>query len=94
VLNNLVGWAFTTRTVKVLSDVAPYPPIVHIEDVARAAIALLKAPVDAINNQAFSVGAHGETYRVSELAEITRDTVPGPTIDYAKTVDRFREATA
>ena len=84
VLNNLVGWAFTTRTVKVLSDGTPYRPIVHVEDVARAALGLLKAPVDVIHNQAFNVGADSENYRVSELAEITRDTVPGSTIDYAE----------
>jgi nucleoside-diphosphate-sugar epimerase len=34
VLNNLVGWAFTTHTVKVLSDGTPYRPVVHVEDVA------------------------------------------------------------
>jgi nucleoside-diphosphate-sugar epimerase len=84
VLNNLVGWAFTTRTVKVLSDGTPYRPIVHVEDVARAALALLNAPVDVIHNQAFNVGADSENYRVSELAEITRDTVPGSTIEYAE----------
>jgi nucleoside-diphosphate-sugar epimerase len=84
VLNNLVGWAFTTRTVKVLSDGTPYRPIVHVEDVARAALALLKAPVDVIHSQAFNVGADSENYRVSELAEITRDTVRGSTIDYAE----------
>jgi nucleoside-diphosphate-sugar epimerase len=84
VLNNLVGWAFTTRTVKVLSDGTPYRPIVHVEDVARAALALLEAPVDMIHDQAFNVGADSENYRVSELAEITRDTVPGSTIEYAE----------
>jgi nucleoside-diphosphate-sugar epimerase len=84
VLNNLVGWAFTTRTVKVLSDGTPYRPIVHVEDVARAALALLNAPVDVIHSQAFNVGADRENYRVSELAEITRDTVRGSTIAYAE----------
>lgn len=84
VLNNLVGWAFTTRTVKVLSDGTPYRPIVHVEDVARAALALLNAPVDVIHNQAFNVGADSENYRISELAEITRDTVPGSIIEYAE----------
>ena len=68
----------------VLSDGTPYRPIVHVEDVARAALALLEAPVDLIHTQAFNVGADSENYRVSELAEITRDTVPGSTIDYAE----------
>jgi nucleoside-diphosphate-sugar epimerase len=84
VLNNLVGWAFTTRKVKVLSDGTPYRPIVHVEDVARATLTILGAPLEVIHNQAFNIGANSENYRVSELAEIARDTVPGSTIEYAE----------
>jgi nucleoside-diphosphate-sugar epimerase len=83
VLNNLVGWAFTTRTVKVLSDGTPCRPIVHVEDVARAALTILGAPLEVVHNQAFNIGANSENYRVSELAEIARDAVPGSTIEYA-----------
>ena len=83
VLNNLVGWAFTTRKVKVLSDGTPCRPIVHVEDVARATLTILGAPVEVVHNQAFNIGANSENYRVSELAEIARDAVPGSTIEYA-----------
>ncbi len=41
VLNNLVGWAFTTGDVKILSDGTPWRPLVHIRDIARATAALL-----------------------------------------------------
>jgi nucleoside-diphosphate-sugar epimerase len=84
VLNNLVGWAFTTGQVKVLSDGTPCRPIVHVEDVARAALALLEAPIAVIHNQAFNIGANEENYRVSELAEIASDAVPGSRIEYAE----------
>jgi nucleoside-diphosphate-sugar epimerase len=83
VLNNLVGWAFTTQKVKVLSDGTPCRPIVHVDDVARATLTILGAPAEVIHNQAFNIGANSENYRVSELAEIARDTVPGSTIEYA-----------
>jgi nucleoside-diphosphate-sugar epimerase len=84
VLNNLVGWAFTTGEVKVLSDGTPCRPIVHVEDVARATLAILEAPIEVVHNQALNVGANRENYRVSELAEIARDTVPGSRIEYAE----------
>jgi nucleoside-diphosphate-sugar epimerase len=84
VLNNLVGWAFTTGRVRVMSDGTPCRPLVHVEDVARAALAILVAPVEAIHNQAFNIGTKNENYRVSELAQIARDTVPGSTIEYAE----------
>ena len=83
VLNNLVGWAWTTGRVRILSDGTPWRPIVHIEDIARAFAAILAAPREVIHNQAFNVGADGENYQVRDLAEIVRETTAGCTIEYA-----------
>ncbi|HEY8476266.1 MAG TPA: SDR family oxidoreductase, partial [Chloroflexota bacterium] len=44
VLNNLVAWAFTTGRVHLKSDGSPWRPIVHVEDIARAFLAVLDAP--------------------------------------------------
>lgn len=84
VLNNLVAWAFTTGKVLIKSDGTPWRPIVHIEDISRAFIAALDAPEADVNNEAFNVGVVGENYRVSELADIVAETVPGCEIEYAK----------
>jgi len=83
VLNNLVAWAFTTGRVHIKSDGTPWRPIVHIEDIARAFIAVLAAPREAVHNQAFNVGQTEENYRIRDLAEIVRETVPGSRIEYA-----------
>jgi nucleoside-diphosphate-sugar epimerase len=83
-LNNLVAWAFTTGRVYLKSDGTPWRPIVHIEDIGRAFLAVLHAPVDLIWNQAFNVGRSEENYRISELAEIAQEIVPGCRIEYAK----------
>ena len=84
VLNNLVAWAYTTGRVHVKSDGSPWRPIVHIEDIARAFLAVLSAPRDTIHNQAINVGQSGENYRIRELAEIVREVVPGSRIEFAK----------
>ena len=84
VLNNLVAWAFTAGRVLIKSDGTPWRPIVHIEDISRAFIAVLHAPREAVHNQAFNVGQTGENYRVREIAEIVRETVPGCRIEYAE----------
>ena len=84
VLNNLVAWAFTTGQVYLKSDGTPWRPIVHIEDISRAFIAVLHAPREAIHNQAFNVAVAEENYRISEIAEIVQETVPGSRIEYAK----------
>jgi nucleoside-diphosphate-sugar epimerase len=87
VLNNLVGWAFTTGKVKIMSDGTPWRPLVHVEDIARATLAALEAPRETIHNQAFNVGRDGENYQVRELAEITRETVGDCEIEYAGSGD-------
>lgn len=82
VLNNLVAWAYTTGRVKITSDGTPWRPIVHIEDIGRAFVAMLSAPQEAIHNQAFNVGANDENYQVRQIAEIVEQVVPGCAIEY------------
>jgi len=83
VLNDLCALARTRRKIAMVSDGSPWRPIVHIEDIARAFIAVLAAPREAVHNQAFNVGQTEENYRIRDLAEIVRETVPGSRIEYA-----------
>lgn len=84
VLNNLVAWAYTTKMVYIKSDGTPWRPIVHIEDISRAFVAVLRAPKELIYNQAFNVGVNGENYRIREIADVVKETVPECRIEYAK----------
>jgi nucleoside-diphosphate-sugar epimerase len=87
VLNNLVGWAFTTGKVKIMSDGTPWRPLIHIEDIARATLAVLEAPGETVHGEAFNVGRNEENYQVRELAEIVRETVGDCEIEYAGSGD-------
>lgn len=84
VLNNLVAWAYTTGIVLLKSDGSAWRPIVHIEDISRAFLALLDSPIDAVHNEVFNVGITEENYRVRELATIAKETVPNSEIKFAK----------
>ncbi len=84
VLNNLVAWAVTTGKIHLKSDGTPWRPIVHIEDISRAFLAVLEAPMEAVNNEAFNVGQTAHNYRIRDLAEIVASVVPGCTIEYAE----------
>jgi nucleoside-diphosphate-sugar epimerase len=83
VLNNLVAWAFTTGKIYMKSDGSPWRPIVHIEDISRAFLAALNAPIELVHNEAFNVGQTSENYRVRELAQIVAETVPGCEVSFA-----------
>jgi nucleoside-diphosphate-sugar epimerase len=84
VLNNLVAWAFTSGRVFIKSDGTPWRPIVHIEDISRAFIAVLRASREVVHNQVFNVGRTDQNYRIREIADIVKETVPGCRIEYAK----------
>jgi nucleoside-diphosphate-sugar epimerase len=87
VLNNLVAWAHTTGKVRILSDGTPWRPLIHVEDISRAALAAVEAPEDVIRGEAFNVGRDDENYQVRDLGDIVEEVVPGSTVEYAGSGD-------
>jgi nucleoside-diphosphate-sugar epimerase len=83
VVNNLVGYAITTGQVLIKSDGMPWRPLVHIEDISRAFVAVLEAPRELIHNQSFNVGLTEENYRVREIAEMVAEVVPNSKVTFA-----------
>ena len=83
VVNNLTAWAFTTGKVYLKSDGTPWRPLVHVEDIGRAYVAALKAPLELVHNQAFNVGITTENYQIRELAQMVESIVPGCRVDFA-----------
>jgi nucleoside-diphosphate-sugar epimerase len=83
VVNSLVGYAVTTGEIFIQSDGTPWRPLVHVEDISAAFLAALEAPRGLIHNRAFNVGRTQENYRISEVAEMVREIVPGSRVTYA-----------
>jgi nucleoside-diphosphate-sugar epimerase len=83
VVNNLVGYAVTTGQVLIKSDGMPWRPLVHIEDISRAFVAVLEAPRELVHNQSFNVGMTAENYRVREIAQMVSEVVPGSEVTFA-----------
>jgi nucleoside-diphosphate-sugar epimerase len=84
VVNNLVGFAFATGAVHLMSDGTPWRPLVHIEDISAAFLAVLEAPRDAVHGEAFNVGRTEENYRIREVAEMVHEVVPGSEVTFAE----------
>jgi nucleoside-diphosphate-sugar epimerase len=82
VVNNLVAAAHTTGEVTIQSDGTPWRPLVHIEDISRAFLAVLEAPRALVHDQAFNVGSSAENYQVRDIADIVERVVPGCRIKY------------
>ncbi len=83
VVNNLVGWAHTTGQLVLQSDGAAWRPLVHVEDISRAFLAVLHAPRGLVHNEPFNVGANEENYKIRKVAEIIAGIVPGAEATFA-----------
>ena len=83
VVNNLAAWAFSTGEVRLKSDGAPWRPLVHVEDISAAYIAVLEADRTLVHAKAFNVGSTTENYRIREVAEIVHDLLPDSRIGFA-----------
>ena len=83
VVNNLTAVALTTGQVRLQSDGSPWRPLVHIEDISRAFLAMLEAPRELVHNQAFNVGRPQDNVQVRDIAEMVREAVPGSDLSFA-----------
>jgi nucleoside-diphosphate-sugar epimerase len=81
VLNQLMAWARITGNIRVLSDGTPWRPLVHIEDMSRAALAAATAPRDMIHNQAFNIGRMEANYQIRDIAEAVARQIPGSKLE-------------
>jgi nucleoside-diphosphate-sugar epimerase len=74
----------TTGEVRLESDGTPWRPLVHIEDISRAFLAVLEAPRELVHDEAFNVGRQEDNVQVRDIAEMVRDAVPGSTVSLAE----------
>jgi nucleoside-diphosphate-sugar epimerase len=84
VVNNLVGFAFTTGAVHLQSDGTPWRPLVHVEDISAAFLAILEVPRELVHGEAFNIGRTAENYRIREVADMVREVVPGSEVTFAE----------
>jgi nucleoside-diphosphate-sugar epimerase len=84
VVNNLTAVAVTTGQVRLQSDGSPWRPLVHIEDISRAFLAVLEAPRELVHDEAFNVGRPQDNVQVRDIAELVRGEVPGSSLSFAE----------
>jgi nucleoside-diphosphate-sugar epimerase len=82
VVNNLVGWAYTTGKIRIMSDGTPWRPAIHVEDLGLAYIACLECQIEIVHNQAFNVGQNKENYQIRDMAGVVKRVVPGCEVEY------------
>jgi nucleoside-diphosphate-sugar epimerase len=82
VVNNLLGSAMAYGEIRIQSDGSPWRPLIHCRDIARAFIALAKAPRSAVHNRAINIGANTENYQVRDVGSQVQRLIPPAKITY------------
>ena len=88
VVNNLLGCAVAKGDIRIMSDGTPWRPLIHCKDIARAFVAFLDAPREAIHCQSVNIGGDAENYQVRDVADIVQQLVPGANIVYTGEVGK------
>jgi nucleoside-diphosphate-sugar epimerase len=78
VVNNLTGAALTAGEVRLQSDGSPWRPLVHVEDISRAFLAVLVADREVIHDQAFNVGRDEDVVQVRTIAHAVAGRTGAP----------------
>jgi nucleoside-diphosphate-sugar epimerase len=84
VLNNLAGFAWTTKEIKMTSDGTPWRPLVHVADICQAVVLALEAPREAVHNEIFNVGDNDQNYRIREVAAIVGQVFDGCIVTFGQ----------
>lgn len=82
VVNDLAASAHVNGLIKMSSDGTPWRPFVHIEDVSKAVVMTLQAPVEQVHNKLFNVGSNNNNYQVRNIATIIASVFPGCTTEF------------
>jgi nucleoside-diphosphate-sugar epimerase len=102
VANNLLASALVHGQIRIMSDGSPWRPLIHCRDIARAFLALAKAPRERVHGQVINVGDNLANYQVRDVADRVQELVPHAQVvytgevgadprDYRVNFDRLRE---
>ena len=82
VVNNLLGSAMAYGEIRIQSDGSPWRPLIHCRDIARAFVALAKAPKSAMHNKAVNIGGNSENYQVRQVGDQVQRLIPSAKVTY------------
>lgn len=84
VVNDLTAHALLTGQVRLLSDGKAWRPLVHIEDISAAFLALMEVSRDRVHAKAYNVGKSEENYLIRDVATIVSEVVPDSEVTFAE----------
>lgn len=82
VVNNLLGSALSYGEIRIQSDGTPWRPLIHCRDIARAFIALAKAPRETTHDKAINIGGNDQNLQVRDVGDQVKRLAPRAKVAY------------
>jgi nucleoside-diphosphate-sugar epimerase len=79
VVNLLTAKAFFEKKVVIYNE-EQWRPFVHVNDIARAFLAALEAPLDKVSGETFNVGSQAMNHRLGDVGKTLHGTVSDVTV--------------
>ena len=68
--------AYTRGEIRIKSDGEPWRPLIHCRDIARAFVALAKAPRHRVHAKSINIGNNTENYQVKMISQKVQQFLP------------------
>jgi nucleoside-diphosphate-sugar epimerase len=83
VINDLTAHGLLLGEIRLLSDGSAWRPLVHVEDICTAFLALLEAPRERVHARAYNVGDSRENHLIRDVARLVGEVLDGVPVSYA-----------
>ncbi|HTJ35960.1 MAG TPA: SDR family oxidoreductase [Dactylosporangium sp.] len=83
-VNDFVAHALLTGKVVLLSDGMAWRPLIHIEDISAAFLALMEVDRGRVHAKAYNIGRTSENYLIRDVANLVAEAVPGSEPTFAE----------
>jgi nucleoside-diphosphate-sugar epimerase len=87
VVNLFVARAVFMRAI-IVSNGAQWRPLIHVQDAARAFVAILEEPTEDVAGEMFNVGSLGQNVQIGELGRAVTRRIPGTRMETLESEDR------
>jgi nucleoside-diphosphate-sugar epimerase len=87
VVNLFVARAVFMRAI-IVSNGAQWRPLIHVQDAARAFVAILEEPTEDVAGEMFNVGSLGQNVQIGELGRAVIRRIPGTRMETLESEDR------
>ncbi|HXH51023.1 MAG TPA: SDR family oxidoreductase [Terriglobia bacterium] len=88
-VNLMTARALAERQITVFNQ-TQWRPFIHVDDIARAFVAVLKAPISSVAYEIFNVGSNRMNATLGDVAAMVSSLIPGTEVRHVENTPDFR----